>query len=179
MIGGGDWARDRIAPDCVRALQQGQPIGVRNKIATRPWQHVLEPLSGYLWLAAVLSQPTLRPYDPALFTSAFNFGPGLEANRTVADLVAEVLRHWPGAWEDRSDPNAVHEAKLLNLAIDKAYHLLSWKPVWNFEEAVGATASWYREGASAESAMIELTSQQITQYQADAVQANLPWAVRC
>src|SRR5581483_7589798 len=110
VIGGGDWAKDRILPDCVRALRQGQPIGVRNKIATRPWQFVLEPLSGYLWLAAVLMQPSLRPYEARLFNSAFNFGPNLDSNRTVADLVTTVLKQWPGSWEDKSDPNAVHEA---------------------------------------------------------------------
>src|SRR5215831_15497308 len=79
VIGGGDWARDRIMADCIRALQGGQPVPVRNKLSTRPWQFVLEPLSGYLWLAAVLANPSLRPVDLAVFTSAFNFGPGLES----------------------------------------------------------------------------------------------------
>ena len=120
VIGGGDWAKDRIVPDCVRALQSNAPIPVRNKIATRPWQHVLDPLSGYLWLAIVLSRPSMRPYEARLFSSAFNLGPGLDSNRSVADLVVEVLKHWPGRWEDKSDPNAVHEAKLLNLSTDKA-----------------------------------------------------------
>jgi CDP-glucose 4,6-dehydratase len=185
VIGGGDWAKDRIVPDCIRALQLGQPIGVRNKMATRPWQHVLEPLSGYLWLAAVLMQPSLRPYDGRLFTSAFNFGPSPEANRTVAELVTEVLKRWPGRWEDRGDPKTVHEAKLLSLAPDKAFHLLGWKAVWSFEKAIDTTVAWYRkaydlagktpwEGTD----LLEFTSRQIAEYEDDAARAALPWAVR-
>jgi CDP-glucose 4,6-dehydratase len=182
VIGGGDWAKDRILPDCVRALAQSKPIGVRNKTASRPWQHVLEPLSGYLWLAAVLSQPSLRPYDRDLFTSAFNFGPGLDSNRTVSEVVTEVLKHWPGQWEDHSDPNAVHEATRLNLAIDKAHHLLGWKPVWSFEKAIEATVEWYRtatlpHAASSEAPdLIETTKRQIRDYQADADRARTAWA---
>lgn len=182
VIGGGDWAKDRIVPDCIRALQLGQPIPVRNKVATRPWQHVLEPLSGYLWLAAVLSKPALRPYDSKLFTSAFNFGPPLDSNRTVAELVAEVIKHWPGRWEDKSDPAAVHEASLLSLACDKSYHLLGWKPVWNFEKTAATTVAWYRResevGKSAQCGpgMLKLTCEQIQEYQTDAASANLPWA---
>jgi CDP-glucose 4,6-dehydratase len=185
VIGGGDWAKDRIMADCIRALQQRQPIGVRNKIATRPWQFVLEPLSGYLWLAAVLSQPSLRPYDGGVFMGAFNFGPGLGSNRTVAELVATALKHWPGSWEDKSDPNAVHEAKLLNLSADKAYHLLGWKPVWDFDKTVEATVTWYLQaaelgvGAESKVQLAELTSRQIADYQCDASVAGLPWAMPC
>jgi len=182
VIGGGDWAKDRIVPDCIRALKLGQPVPVRNKVATRPWQHVLDPLSGYLWLAAVLSDPLLRPFDRGMFASAFNFAPSLESNRTVEDLVGEVLKHWPGRWEDASDPQAVHEAKLLNLARDKAFHLLGWKPVWTFERAVEATVEWYRKAddvgcaPAAASRMMELTRRQIAEFQQDAVRASLPWS---
>ena len=184
VIGGGDWAKDRIVPDCIRALQQGRRIPVRNKTATRPWQHVLEPLSGYLWLAAVVSQPTLRPYDTGLFAAAFNFGPSLESNRTVAELVAEVLKYWPGGWEDKSGPEAVHEAKLLNLATDKAFHLLAWRPVWSFERAIAATVGWYRkandlDGAHSESAELAgLTGRQIAEYQEDAARIGVAWAAQ-
>jgi CDP-glucose 4,6-dehydratase len=142
VIGGGDWAVNRIVPDCVRALQRDQPIVVRNRKATRPWQHVLEPLSGYLWLASRLAASS---QSDTQFCSAFNFGPGHDANRTVADLVQEVLKHWPGRWEDRSDPQAVHEARLLQLSTDKAYALLEWTPVWTFADAVRETVEWYRE----------------------------------
>jgi CDP-glucose 4,6-dehydratase len=217
VIGGGDWAKDRIVPDCIRALQQGQPISVRNPRATRPWQHVLEPLSGYLWLAACLMKDhrpqttdlrpptadcrplTVVPCPPSsdcrLLTadrsspsslssvfrplsssnmpgldSAFNFGPTHESNRTVGELVQEVLKHWPGAWEDRSDPHAVHEAGLLQLSIDKAHALLGWSPVWTFPTAIEQTVRWYRHPSR------ELTLDQISQYTGKARELGLPWA---
>ncbi|MDB6024384.1 MAG: CDP-glucose 4,6-dehydratase, partial [Verrucomicrobiales bacterium] len=124
VIGGGDWAKDRIIPDCIRALQKKEAIPVRNKIATRPWQHVLEPLSGYLWLGAVLGNSKLSRWDSSLLSGAFNFGPTRDSNRSVEELVTEVFQHWPGRWEDKSDPKAVHEAKLLHLSTDKAHALL-------------------------------------------------------
>ena len=175
VIGGGDWAADRIVPDCIRALQKGDPIPVRNKFATRPWQHVLEPLSGYLWLAACLAADlqspiaNLRPPSSAL-ASAFNFGPTHESNRTVAELVEEILKHWPGRWEDKTVTRAVHEAGLLQLSIDKAHALLRWQPVWDFPTAIEQTVRWYRSPSP------ELTVTQITQYAATAKQLELPWA---
>ncbi len=176
VIGGGDWAADRIVPDCIRALQKKQPIPVRNKTATRPWQHVLEPLSGYLWLAALLANPRRSKVAPTLLASAFNFGPGHESNRTVAELVAEVLKHWPGRWEDKSDPKAVHEAGLLQLATDKAHALLDWSPVWSFPAAVAQTVGWYHETMASPQGAPALTARQIAQYQADAAKAGLSWA---
>jgi CDP-glucose 4,6-dehydratase len=202
VIGGGDWALDRIVPDCMRALEREQPISVRNPKATRPWQHVLEPLSGYLWLGACLAggrrtedgdlKSEIR--DPRSegnpksevgglksanqFASAFNFGPGHESNRTVAELVAEVLKHWPGRWEDMSDPKAVHEASLLQLATDKAHALLGWAPVWDFPMAIEQTVKWYcavgRKGGNAQPA--RLTRDQITAYTARAIDLRQPWA---
>jgi CDP-glucose 4,6-dehydratase len=191
VIGGGDWALDRIVPDCIRALSAGETIPVRNKIATRPWQHVLEPLSGYLWLGAALAQPTgsCFKFNPSVYASAFNFGPELASNRTVSELVQEVLKHFPGRWEDRSDPRAVHEAKLLNLAIDKAHHLLGWAPVWPFAETIGETVAWYRGalqlGAPEQTLNAttppfatprELTQRQIAAYSEAARVAGLSWA---
>jgi CDP-glucose 4,6-dehydratase len=175
VIGGGDWAVDRIVPDCIRALQTGQPIPVRNKIATRPWQHVLEPLSGYLWLGAALSgnAPATFRHPTRAFASGFNFGPALTSNRTVADLVQEILKHWPGQWLDKSDPKAVHEASLLNLATGKAFHFLAWQPVWAFEETIAKTVAWYR-GTDADSAA--RTREQIAAYVSAARSANIAWA---
>ena len=170
VIGGGDWAADRIVPDCIRALQNDQPIPVRNKTATRPWQHVLEPLSGYLWLAALLATSPL-PLASSL-ASAFNFGPTFESNRTVAELVKEMLKHWPGRWEDKSDPQAVHEAGLLQLAIDKAQALLGWRPVWEFPTAIEQTVQWYRAAGDKQA----LTGRQINEYVARARALGLPWA---
>ena len=122
----------------MRALGRGEAIGVRNAAATRPWQHVLEPLNGYLLLAERLSA------DASLAT-AFNFGPQLEANRSVRELVEESLRHWPGSWQDQSDPQALHEASLLNLVTDKAHHQLGWSPRWDFSTTVERTVAWYRQ----------------------------------
>jgi CDP-glucose 4,6-dehydratase len=175
VVGGGDWALDRILPDCIRSLQSGASIVVRNRFATRPWQHVLEPLSGYLWLAACMARPRLAS-QPTRLDSAFNFGPAPSSNRTVEDLVREVLRHWPGTWEDRSDPQAVHEAKLLSLAIDKAHHVLGWSPIWEFPDTVERTVSWYRQAAFPQADHRALVSAQITAYTAAASSRSLSWA---
>ncbi|QNG28285.1 CDP-glucose 4,6-dehydratase [Synechococcus sp. HK01-R] len=145
VIGGGDWALDRIFPDAIRALMNNSPIPVRNPSATRPWQHVIEPLYGYLRLAEALSS------DRSLFCDAFNFGPNASSNRPVVDLVTTILKHWPGHWEDQSVDSAPHEANLLHLQIDKAYHHLGWFPQWDFNTTLTRTVGWYRavhEGAS-------------------------------
>lgn len=177
VIGGGDWTPDRIVPDCIRALRIGEVIPVRNKVATRPWQHVLEPLSGYLWLGATLANPRLAGQDAvgSSLATAFNFGPPLSSNRTVRDLVEELLRHWPGRWEDRSDPQAVHEATLLNLATDKAHHFLAWQPVWSFSQTIAHTAEWYRTADSDPTGIRALTQGQIGAYLRDAVAQHLLW----
>ncbi len=180
VIGGGDWALDRIVPDCVKALESKQPIPVRNKVATRPWQHVLEPLSGYLTVAAALAGAQDVPFAAPAYCTAFNFGPSLSSNRTVADLVQEILRHWPGEWIDQSDPRAVHEAKLLNLATDKAFHYLGWKPAWTFEETIAETVAWYRESSHCRQPadFQTLTLRQIAEYTARARELHIGWAGR-
>ena len=190
VIGGGDWALDRIVPDCIRSLQRGEAIPVRNRVATRPWQHVLEPLSGYLLLASAIATrveaENLRgdvhsglslngQIQPAELCSAFNFGPALTSNRTVADLVQEILKHWQGSWADKSDPHAVHEAKLLNLSTDKAHHFLGWQPVWNFPRTVECSAVWYRTAQSPGTDIRALTREQIAGYMDDAAALHLPW----
>jgi CDP-glucose 4,6-dehydratase len=172
VIGGGDWAADRIVPDCIRALKNGKPIGIRNPKATRPWQHVLEPLSGYLWLGAKLSK--LKTNDEQ-FCSAFNFGPNRKSNRTVRELVEEILKHWPGQWVDKSNPRAVHEAKLLHLETAKALRLLKWKPVWNFSHTIEQTAVWYRAIAKSPELAQNFSCGQIADYCAAAQVQKLPW----
>ena len=145
VIGGGDWAEDRIVPDAMRSLAAGETIPVRQPRATRPWQHVLEPLGGYLLLAEQLAT------GGQAYASAFNFGPALEANSSVRELVEAALSHWPGSWRDLSDPSAPHEAGRLHLQIDKAHHQLGWQPRWPFATTVERTVVWYRavhEGAS-------------------------------
>jgi CDP-glucose 4,6-dehydratase len=176
VIGGGDWATDRIVPDCIRALSCDKPIAVRNPAATRPWQHVLEPLSGYLLLAQKI-YPSANDRSEAL-CGAYNFGPNIESNRSIKELVEEVLKHWPGHWKDHSDPNAPHEAGFLHLNIDKAWHYLRWHPVWSFEKAVEETVTWYRlahECHHDSKMMHERFLAQIGQYMRDAESESLDW----
>ena len=161
VVGGGDWSKDRLVPDCIRALRSNDPIPVRNRTATRPWQHVLEPLSGYMWLGAAMASPKLLDRtDAADLCSAFNFGPNLASNRTVQQVVEELLVHTRGTWKDFSDPNAPHEAAKLSLAIDKAFHLLQWSPTWDFEETIERTVDWY-EADRTGTDVADLTRQQI------------------
>jgi CDP-glucose 4,6-dehydratase len=178
VIGGGDWARDRIVPDCIRSLSAGRPIPVRNRLATRPWQHVLEPLAGYLWLAASLaSSPAQRHDDDTSLESGFNFGPDSDSNRNVGELVGRILDHWPGEWSDASDGSAPHEARFLHLSTDKAARLLRWRPVWAFDRTIAETVAWYRDTVNADvNAIAELTRSQIAHYSSDAAAAGLPWA---
>ena len=157
VIGGGDWAEDRIVPDAMRSLDRGNNILVRNPKAVRPWQHVLEPLSGYLTLAASLG-------GIASFATAFNFGPGPDSNRTVSDLIVEILKHRKGEWTDASDPAALHEATLLNLSVEKAARLLGWKPKWGFEETISKTVAWYAQVHDGTVSPLEITRRQITEY---------------
>ena len=175
VIGGGDWADDRIVPDAIRALKSKIPIRVRNPISTRPWQHVLEPLSGYLQLAAAVSGHSVPPGGPQTFCEPYNFGPSLESNCSVAQLIETVLRHWDGSWVDESDPNAHHEASRLNLAVDKAFHALSWKPVWDFDACIHHTVEWYRH-AEEGSDPLELTDTQISEYETEASNKGVYWA---
>lgn len=164
VIGGGDWAKDRIVPDCMRDLMNAGMIAVRNPGATRPWQHVLEPLDGYLHLGAQL----LEPSDQAKYLcEAFNFGPRIDSNRTVEALVTTIISYWgSGSWHQVSSNAAPHEANLLNLSIDKAYHKLGWLPRWDFEKAVKETVDWYKTWQVAPSRLLDFTLAQIQAYEA-------------
>jgi CDP-glucose 4,6-dehydratase len=159
VIGGGDWAEDRIMPDLARALAEGLPVAVRNPVAVRPWQHVLDPLAGYMMLAERLVDS-----DDPVWQAPFNFGPDATDQRSVEALVAQAMQHWPGQWNDASNPGAVHEAGRLALTIDKARNLLGWSPRWGFDRVVAETVGWYRavaEGADAR----DLTIRQIAAYE--------------
>lgn len=168
VIGGGDWAADRIVPDCIRHLQRNEAVPVRNPRATRPWQHVLEPLGGYLLLGErLLSGVTFRDSEQAHSSeAAFNFGPGPGTDRPVGDLVEEVLKYWPwpGSWEDYSGGEAPHEAQRLDLEIHKSRELLGWSPRWNFTRTVAETTSWYR---AAQPLAAPVDFQKITRRQID------------
>jgi CDP-glucose 4,6-dehydratase len=139
VIGGGDWAKDRIIPDIVRALRQQQPITVRNPLAVRPWQHVLEPLGGYLLLGAKLAA------EPQRYGGAWNFGPYAEDNKTVGDLVELAIDTWgSGSYEYPALLNQPHEAGLLKLDINKAANELCWYPKYNAKQAISKTLAWYK-----------------------------------
>ena len=151
VIGGGDWAQDRIVTDMVKALQERRPVPVRNPHAIRPWQHVLEPLSGYLTLAAAM----LEKPDPA-WSSAWNFGPVSGTELPVGELASAFIKAWgAGTWIDQSRPDQPHEASILRLSIEKAGWELGWQPRWSCGEMIQRTANWYRqalcEGADARS----------------------------
>jgi CDP-glucose 4,6-dehydratase len=140
VIGGGDWSEDRLIPDAARAVANHVPLLIRNPGATRPWQHVLEALHGYLLLASRLIGGESK------FADAFNFGPDAEDNRTVAEVLSRMQRHWPElAWElDPGAASAPHEAHLLHLDSSKAHRALGWTPRWNLETGIEKTAEWYR-----------------------------------
>jgi CDP-glucose 4,6-dehydratase len=172
VIGGGDWAADRVVPDSVRAWSQGKSVSIRKPRATRPWQHVLEPLSGYLTLASRLVA------DGRLNGEPFNFGPPADQNHAVAELLEEMKSHWPSAtWTDAASPGDLHEAGLLKLCCDKAQHELGWRPVLNFTETVRFTSLWYRsyyEGQGRD--MWQFTQRQIADYEVSAGARAAIWA---
>ena len=139
VIGGGDWAADRIIPDCIRAIENDYPIQLRNPQATRPWQHVLEPLSGYLLLAAKLY------HEPKKYTGSWNFGPSISEIRTVKEVASKIIHLLGrGHIEIIESPQQHHEARLLQLNCDKANQLLGWYPRWHVDETLSATALWYK-----------------------------------
>lgn len=158
VIGGGDWALDRIVPDCIQALRDKKPIILRSPSATRPWQHVLEPLSGYLLLAAKLVQ------DPKRYGGSWNFGPSGSTIRTVETLTQGIIQRW-GSGELVIDLSSglPYEARLLHLSIDKAVHHLGWYPRWSFEQTLDHTVNWYRSVLEGQSAY-EVSRAQIMQY---------------
>ena len=140
VIGGGDWSHGRIVPDCIRALLKGRPVELRNPHSIRPWQHVLEPLSGYLLLGARLCD------DPKGLSGAWNFGPDDGSVRTVKELAEKTVERWgDGSVVVSADASGPHEAQLLRLNCDKARSVLNWRPRWGFAAAVNETTDWYKE----------------------------------
>jgi len=174
VIGGGDWAADRIVADCVRSWSRGEAVEIRNPSATRPWQHVLEPLSGYLALAAALAQ------RDDLRGESFNFGPRAEQNHTVLQLLGDLSKHWNFASPDQAykvtDQIPFHEAGLLKLNCDKALFHLRWEASLDYRECVDLVGQWYhayyREGTD----MYALTLNQIDAYEEKARTRGLPWS---
>lgn len=169
VIGGGDYALDRIVPDMVRSRLSRKPLAVRNRGATRPWQHVLEPLSGYLSLGAYLAEP-----ETLATAGGFNFGPSPEANRSVGELVDEFARCWPSSLADVTAEKTLHEAGRLNLSIDKAKRVLGWEPVFEFKDAIKLTAEWYQKKEAGVN-MGELCRADIQYYALKASTSNVRW----
>lgn len=169
VIGGGDWARDRIICDMVRAFSLGKTVTVRNPSAVRPWQHVLEPLSGYLLLA----QRMASSVEPS-WMSGWNFGPLPGDALPVSQLVDLFLRSWgEGRWEHLPSDKPLHEASVLRLSVDKAICELGWQPSWNVAKAVCHTAAWYRAFYRGGADMREICLSDINEYQQSASSSHL------
>ena len=161
VIGGGDWAIDRIVPDCMAAWSENREVDIRSPWATRPWQHVLEPLSGYLLLGANLAE------SMDYHGEAYNFGPNANQNHSVSELINEMAKYWDKVqWNDISqDQEHVHEAGLLKLNCDKALFDLRWQPTLKFEETVKMTVEWYKTFyKNKEQSMLDFTMAQISEY---------------
>jgi CDP-glucose 4,6-dehydratase len=173
VIGGGDWALDRIIPDCVNAWSKGQVLQLRNPHATRPWQHVLEPLSGYLCLAANLDD------DLELHGHAFNFGPKSNQNQSVYELVKSMANYWDQVRiTDVSDSaSGPYESGLLKLNCDKALALLNWEAVLDFENTVKMTSEWYKMYYKNPKDIGKITLLQINEYCKAAKVKGLKWAI--
>jgi CDP-glucose 4,6-dehydratase len=173
VIGGGDWAPDRLVPDCIRAWSENRVVSVKNPNTTRPWQLVLEPLGGYLSLAMSLNQ------SDALCGQAFNFGPLAEINYTVIQLIEAMQQHWDNVmWKTTAaDSVQVYEAGLLKLNCDKALHHLHWRPTYDFSSTVAATMAWYKYFYEDGNNMINLCRHQIQEYFNASRSKDIEWSL--
>lgn len=170
VIGGGDWAKDRLITDIMVCVSECKKVYIRNPHATRPWQHVLEPLSGYLHVGQKLLE------EKAEFADAWNFGPSNEGSITVKEVVNRVKEHWDKInYEIHQDPNQFHEANLLQLDCSKAHRLLKWKDVWDSETTFEKTVQWYKSYYE-EDKMI-LTEKDLYNYVIDAKKKGVLWAI--
>ena len=154
VIGGGDWCQNRIVPDCMRAFSNNESVKLRSPGSTRPWQHVLEPLSGYLLLASRMASSN------GVFCSAWNFGPNESNEKSVEDLAESLSKNWPGSsWDIASGVQRNNEAKMLSISSSKAAKELGWKPTWDFYQTVSETVKWYQVFYS--QAVIEMRSESV------------------
>ncbi len=175
VIGGGDWAKDRLVPDCMKAWSKGGQVTIRSPKATRPWQHVMEPLSGYLNLGMQLS------LDESLHGESFNFGPRSEYNHTVLTLLKELSTYWK--YEDSNDAFTItdnipfHEAGLLKLNCDKALFYMKWQPTLDFETLIKFVGEWYYSFYKSKDNIVDITNNQIEQYENLAIDQSIQWAI--
>ena len=157
VIGGGDWQKHRLIPDCIKALENNKPIKIRNPYSIRPWQHVLEPLSGYLLLASKMYQ------EPGKFSGAWNFGPNYNSIVSVREIVSMIIEQWGnGKWVDISNENEAHEADLLSLDISKSRKILNWHPEWNIRKCIEKTVAWYKSTEKHD--LYDVCNKQIKEY---------------
>jgi CDP-glucose 4,6-dehydratase len=170
VVGGGDWAANRIVPDCIRAWSDKRELVVRNPAATRPWQHVLEPLSGYLWLGAKLVTGGIPGGE------AFNFGPRPDTAQPVSKLIQTLARHWENATWRVVDDNAIRESGLLALSCEKARDLLHWRAMLTLDETMQMTAEWYQQYLERPESLLEFSLAQIEQYSVAANTRDLEWS---
>lgn len=167
VIGGGDWAKDRLLADIMLSVSQDKKVSIRNPYATRPWQHVLEPLSGYLHIGQKLLE------EKAEFGEAWNFGPSSEGNISVEEVVQKIKKHWDAVeYEIHRDSNQLHEANLLKLDCSKAHALLRWEGVWDSETTFEKTVKWYKAYYEKDEV---LTGKDLESYIADAKNKGLAW----
>lgn len=172
VIGGGDWAERRLVPDCIRAWADGRPVVIRNPASTRPWQHVLEPLSGYLVTGHQLAE------NQSLHGESFNFGPPSDQVYSVDQILQAISRYWKFESNQKKvlvEQAPFHEAGLLKLSCEKANALLSWWPVLDFDQTAEFTASWYSRYYQSNSDMMSFTLQQIKDYTLLAASKQLAW----
>jgi CDP-glucose 4,6-dehydratase len=170
VIGGGDWAKDRLLTDIMVSVSKGKKVSIRNPYATRPWEHVLEPLSGYLHIGQKLLEEKQK------FADAWNFGPSDEESITVEDAVRNIKKHWSKVdYEINSDSNQLHEANLLKLDCSKAHILLKWKDVWDSDITFEKTTKWYKSYYEDNKRI--LTQNDLESYVTDAKYKNIEWAI--
>ena len=170
VIGGGDWAKDRLITDIMLSVSQGKKVSIRNPRATRPWQHVLEPLSGYLHIGQKLLEEKVE------FGDAWNFGPSDEGSINVEEVVKNVKKYWDKIdYEINSDPNQLHEANLLKLDCSKAHILLKWKDIWDSQTTFEKTVKWYK--SYYEEDRNTLTRKDLISYVTDAKAKKIEWAL--
>lgn len=170
VIGGGDWAKDRLIPDCINAFQKNEEVFIRNPLATRPWQHVLEPLAGYLRLGQKLLE------DGQKHATGYNFGPEMNKNVKVCEVAELVAKVWGNGLVKVGNADGLHEANLLQLNIDKAKSELGFIPVWTEEEAITNTTQWYKAFYEKSFDMTEYTKQQINAFIQNAQTKNIEWS---
>ena len=171
VIGGGDWALDRLIPDCIRGINDGIDIEIRNPVAVRPWQHVLEPLSGYLLLGQKLLE------DGQKYADGFNFGPNEESVLTVAEVAKKVTEFYGKGKVIVGEKSPLHEAGLLMLNIEKAEKILGWTPTYNADDAIKNTVDWYKKFYSNQENMLNFTIKQIEEYEGS-IKWNKSYAIK-